>query len=112
MLLKKMAKGHEQFLRVSDPPSAERLVNIINDHGADFFSTMWLLQKIVSLSRGCDCWNMLMLPNSSHFIFTESAKSDAVFQRDHDVLPLSVPFDMTRVIQRLISVETLGPAQR
>jgi hypothetical protein len=34
MLLKKMAKGHEQFLRVSDPPSAERLVNIVNDHGA------------------------------------------------------------------------------
>jgi hypothetical protein len=31
MPLEKMAKGHEQFLRVSDPPPEERFVNIIND---------------------------------------------------------------------------------
>src|SRR6516225_5867912 len=91
MPLEKMAKGHEQFLRVLDPPPAERFVNIVNYHDADFFPAMWLLQEIVSQSRGCDCWNMLVLPDSSHFIFPQSAKSDAVFHRNHGHPPLVVP---------------------
>src|SRR5215472_12102687 len=81
--IEKMAKGHEQFLRVLYPPPAERFVDIVNYHDANFFLAMRLFQEIVSQSRSCNCWNML-LPNSSHFIFTEPAKSDAVLQGDHD----------------------------
>jgi hypothetical protein len=48
MPLEEMAKGHKQFLRVSDAACAKRLVNIVNDHCADGLAAMGLFQEIVS----------------------------------------------------------------
>jgi hypothetical protein len=60
MVVEEMANSHKQFLRVFDPSVAERFVNIVNDHGADFFPATWLLQEIVSQSEAeivgiCSC---------------------------------------------------------
>ena len=35
MLVKEMPQRHEQFLRMPDAASAERLVNVVSDHGPD-----------------------------------------------------------------------------
>ena len=86
MLIEKMAKGHKQFLCMFNTTLEERVVNIVDYHGTDFFPAVRLPQEIVSQSRGRNCWNVLMLADSSDFIFAQSAKSDAIFHGNHDAL--------------------------
>jgi hypothetical protein len=42
MTLEKMAKGHKQFLRVSDAACAKRLVDIVDNHCPDRFAAIGL----------------------------------------------------------------------
>jgi hypothetical protein len=102
---KEMTKGHEQFLRVPDASCATRLMNIVDDHCADRFAPMRLFQEIVSQGAGCDLRNMLVLPYRRHFVFAQTAKSDAVFQGDHDALPSLIP---THYVVRRYSTTNLA----
>ena len=88
MLVKEMPQRHEQFLRMPDTTSAERLVNVVSDHGPDGFPAMGLLQQIVCQGGGSDFRNVLVLADGGDFVFVQSAKGDSVFQRDHGILQL------------------------
>ena len=86
MLIKEMPQRHEQFLRMSDAASAERLVNVVSDHGPDGFPAMRLFQQIVCQGGGRNFRNVLMLADGGDFVFVQSAKGDAVLQRNHVIL--------------------------
>ena len=77
MLVKEMPQRHEQFLRMPDTTSAERLVNVVSDHGPDGFPAMGLLQQIVCQCGGRDFRNVLVLADGSDFVFVQSTKGDA-----------------------------------
>lgn len=65
---------------------AECRVNVVNDHSPDGFAAMGLLQQIVCQGGGRDFRNVLVLADSGHFVFVQSAKGDAILQRDHGIL--------------------------
>jgi hypothetical protein len=79
MSLKKVAKGHEKLLSVSDATLAKSLLNIVDNHSSDFSATIRLFQEIISQGAGCDLRNVLMLTYCGQFFFAQTAKSDAVF---------------------------------
>ena len=81
-----MPQRHEQFLRMPDTTSAERLVNVVSDHGPDGFPAMGLFQQIVCQRGGRDLRNVLVLADGSDFVFVQSTKGDAILQRDHGML--------------------------
>jgi hypothetical protein len=73
MLVKEMPQRHEQFLRMPDAASAERLVNVVSDHGPDGFPAMGLLQQIVCQGGGSDFRNVLVLADGGD-LSCQSAK--------------------------------------
>src|SRR6476646_10310184 len=64
----------------------ERRMNVVNDHGPDGFAAMGLPQQIVRQGGCRDFRNMFVLANGGDFIFVQSAKGDAIVQRDHGIL--------------------------
>ena len=60
MLIEEMAQRHEQLLRMLDTTGAERLVNVVSDHGPDGFPAMGLLQQVVCQGGGRDFRNVLV----------------------------------------------------
>ena len=65
---------------------AERRVNVVNDHGPDSFAAMGLLQQIICQGGSRDFRNVLVLADGGDFVFVQSAKGDAILQRDHGIL--------------------------
>jgi hypothetical protein len=59
-------------------------VNIVNDHGSDRFAAMGLRQQIARQSGSSYVRDVLVLANRCDFILIETAKAEAVFQRNHD----------------------------
>ena len=72
-----MPQGDEQFLRMPDAASAERLVNVVSDLGPDGFPAMGLLQQVVCHGGGSDFRNVLVLADGGDFVFVQSAKGGA-----------------------------------
>jgi hypothetical protein len=81
------------------------LFNIVNNHCADRFAAMGLFQEILSQGAGRDLRNMFVLSYRGHFVFAQTAKSDAVFQGDHDALPSLIP---THYVVRRYSTTNLA----
>jgi hypothetical protein len=86
MLVEEMTQRHEQFLRMLDTTGVERPVNVVNDHSPDRFPAMGLLQQVVCQGGGRDFRNVLVLADGGDFVFVQSAKGDAILQRDHGIL--------------------------
>src|SRR6266550_3787201 len=86
MLIEEMTQRHEQLLRMLDTTGAERLVNVVSDHGPYGFPAMGLLQQVVCQGGGRDFRNVLVLADGGDFVFVQSAKGDAILQRDHGIL--------------------------
>jgi hypothetical protein len=68
------------MLRVS---GEQRGTDIVYDHLADFFLTMFLLQQILA-QRGCrDLRHMFVLRDGRDFLSCQTAKRDAIFKGYH-----------------------------
>ena len=107
MSLKKVAKGHEKLLSVSDATLAKSLLNVVDNHSSDFSVTIRLFQEIISQGAGCDLWNVLVFTYCSHFLFAQTAKSDAVFQGDHRAL-LSSELPLVLLLQHQVWQKLFG----
>jgi hypothetical protein len=60
MSLKKVAKGHEKLLSVSDATLAKSLLNVVDNHSSDFSATIRPFQEIISQAQAatsgmCSC---------------------------------------------------------
>ena len=71
---------------MADTASVERLMNVVNDHGPNGCAAIGLLQQIVRQGGSRNFRNVLVLADGGDFVFVQSAKGDAILQRDHGIL--------------------------
>lgn len=67
-------------------PGEQRGADIVNDHLADLFGPMLLMQQILTQCRGGDFWYMFVLGNGGNFRWGQAAKRDTVCNRNHKTM--------------------------
>jgi hypothetical protein len=62
-------------------------MDIVDDHGPNGLTAVGLLEQIARQRRSSDFGNVLMLAKRGDLILIETAKVDAVLQRNHANAP-------------------------
>ena len=78
-----MAQRRGKLRRMSRIAPTKRRPDVINQHLADLFRSVPLMEKILAENRGCNFRNMFMLGYSGNFSFRQATKRDAVLQGNH-----------------------------
>jgi len=80
---KKVPQRGQQFASMRCVPRFKCSPHVIDDHFPYPVRTMLLMQQVLTEYRGSNLWEMLMLRDSGDLGFTQPAKCDAIFKRDH-----------------------------
>ena len=63
IVLKQVAKCHEQLRSMLDTSVVERLVNVVNDHHSNRCRSVWLVEQVARERCSGNFWNMFMFTN-------------------------------------------------
>jgi len=80
MVFEEVPQCHEQLSRMSNAPRVERLMNVIDNHGPNRFTSVWLRKQVARECRSGYVWDMLVLTDCGHLLFIEPTKANAIFQ--------------------------------
>jgi hypothetical protein len=83
MVGKKVTQGAKELTGVLAVASMQSRPDILDDHLMDLLRATPLLQQVFGKRSSRDLGNMLVLREREHLSLSQSAKCNAIFERDH-----------------------------